>query len=72
MSVTAKIKVQSKTNEHSPESYQITFAPDYQDGRNVEWSKYTPALNLSMVIKNEVAVNFEVGQSYTLTFDLED
>lgn len=69
--VTAKIKV---TNMSSPVGDQqtITFSPDYEDERNKEWAKFTPALSLSMTVKEEVAKNFHLGQAYTLTFSPEE
>lgn len=68
--VTAKIQVQSKLETGVGEERQVvvTFTPDYNDGRNKEWSRYTPALGLSLTLKGEVADRFAVGKAYTLTF----
>lgn len=45
---------------------QLTFVADYEDGRNEEWAKYTPALSISFVVKDgTAAADFEVGKSYT-------
>lgn len=70
--VTAKVKcankaVQAEGTEH--EQVQLVFAPDYEDGRNKEWSRYTPALSLTMSVLPEVAARFEQGQAFTLTFE---
>lgn len=70
--ITAKVKVQSKeTHQGGTEHEQValTFVADYDDGRNKEWSRYTPALSLSMTVLPEVAEKFEVGQALTLTFE---
>lgn len=72
--VTAKIICQGKTENGSGDErqVQVTFAPDYADGRNKEWSLYTPALSLSMTLRGEVADRFQQGSRYTLMFDPED
>lgn len=68
--ITAKVQVQSKTESGVGDHRQVvvTFTPDYQDGRNKEWSLYTPALSLSMTLKGAVADEFPVGKAYTLQF----
>jgi hypothetical protein len=73
--ITAKIKVTSKVTqapgtEH--EQVAIGFSPDYDDGRNKEWSLYTPALSLSMTVKPSVAEQFEPGQAFTLVFEPDE
>jgi len=70
--ITAKVRcankvVQAEGTEH--EQVQLVFAPDYNDGRNKEWSRYTPALSLTMSVLPEVAERFEQGAAYTLTFE---
>jgi hypothetical protein len=50
----------------------VSFSADYEDGRNKEWSLYTPSLSLSMTLKGAVADRFEKGKSYTLYFEPED
>jgi len=72
--VTAKIQCQSKQASGDGDARQVvvTFVPDYADGRNKEWSLYTPALSLSMTLKGGVADRFEAGKGYTLTFDESD
>lgn len=74
MPVTAKITCNWKNEIGEGDQRQVTvgFQPDYADGRNKEWSLYTPALSLSMTLKGAVADLFEVGQAYTLTFTPED
>ncbi|MEV4417040.1 hypothetical protein [Catellatospora sp. NPDC049609] len=68
--VTAKIHCQSKseTGEGDTRQVHVTFVPDYADGRNKDWSLYTPALSLSMTLRGEVADRFEQGKAYTLQF----
>jgi predicted RNA-binding protein with PIN domain len=74
VSVTAKVRVQSKQENGEGDERQATlvFAADYQDGRNKEWAFYTPALSLSMTVKGAVADQFAEGAAYTLTFERED
>lgn len=56
----------------------VSFTADYmtEDGKekNFEWSKYTPSLNLMMTVKSEVVKQqgWEVGKSFTLTFEESD
>jgi hypothetical protein len=68
--VTAKIVCTSKTESGEGDNRQVVvgFSPDYQDGRNKEWSLYTPALSLSMTLKGDVADRFEPSKAYTLQF----
>lgn len=65
--VTAKVKCLSK--EDAGDQVHLRFEPDYSDGRNAEWAKYTPSLSLSMNVKGDVAERFEPGGKYTLTFE---
>ena len=71
--ITAKIVCQSKqeSGEGDDRQVNVTFAPDYNDGRNKEWARWTPGLSLTMGLKGEVADRFEVGQAFTLTFEPE-
>jgi hypothetical protein len=68
--VTAKITCTSKNESGEGDNRQVVvnFMPDYADGRNKEWSLYTPALSLSMTLKGAVADRFEPGKAYTLQF----
>lgn len=50
----------------------LHFNADYSDERNKEWSKYTPALSLSMNVIDAVAEGFEEGGRYLLTFEKQD
>lgn len=74
MPITAKVFCQHKNESGEGEDRQavVTFLPDYADGRNKEWSRYTPALSLSMTLKGAVADQFETSKAYTLTFTPED
>lgn len=71
--VTAKIVCQSKqeSGEGDDRTVNVAFAPDYNDGRNKEWARWTPGLSLTMGLKGSVADQFEVGKAYTLTFTAE-
>lgn len=72
--ITAKILCQTKvaTGEGDSRQVQVSFLPDYADGRNKEWSLYTPNLSLSLGLKGPVADRFEIGKAYTLQFVPED
>jgi len=72
--VTAKVHCQSKTETGEGDARQVnvTFVPDYADGRNKEWALYTPGLSLTMGLKGSVADRFEAGKAYTLTFTEEN
>jgi hypothetical protein len=50
----------------------LFFAADYNDERNKEWSKYTPALGVNMTVLDSVAERFEQGARYLLTFEKQD
>lgn len=67
--ITAKVKcTHNDPNPHDESQASLEFHPDYGDGRNGEWAKYTPALSLTMMVKAEVAAHFEQGKPYTLQF----
>lgn len=70
MKVTAKVLCVGKYISGSGDSRQvkIDFVPDYNDGRNKEWARYTPSLQLSMTVRGEVADQFELDGAYLLTF----
>lgn len=66
--VTAKVRVSGA--ETLPDGQtRLSIQPDYQDGRNQAWAIATPSLNLSMVVKGDVADFFEPGSALTLTFE---
>jgi hypothetical protein len=68
--VTAKVKLNPKiTPGHGGEGTStLTFYPDYADERNKAWATATPALSLTMTVKDAVADHFVAGEAYTLTF----
>lgn len=68
MSTTAKIFLWDKS-EPSDGQVTLSFNADYADGKNKEWSKYTPSLNLGMTVLEEVAADWNAGDHFTLTFD---
>lgn len=51
---------------------RLGFSPDYAEGRNAEWAKYTPSLSLTQVVLDSVAERFEVGTRITLLFAEDD
>lgn len=73
-SVTAKVVVTG----HAPymrgeevEQVAVSFQPDYSDGRNAEWARWTPALSLQITVKAELVSRFPIGQPFLLTFTPE-
>jgi hypothetical protein len=69
--VSAKIKVQSAT-PLSDGQVAVVIAPDYEEGRNAEWAKYTPGLSMQMTVKEEVAEVFQQGATATLLFQFDE
>lgn len=65
--ITAKVTCQTKAPAGEGQ-FEVTFVPDYADGRNKDWALYTPSLSLSMTVRGEVADRFEPGRAYTLQF----
>lgn len=73
--VTAKVYVSTvdKPGGAGKGSTTVYFGPDYADGRNKEWAVATPALSLTMTVKDEIAErHFPQGTRMTLTFDAEE
>jgi hypothetical protein len=50
----------------------VVFDPDYGDGRNAEWAKYTPGAQLKATVLNEVAENWEPGAAYEVLIRKSD
>lgn len=71
MSVTAKVKL-NRAKEAGDGQTTLEFVADYNDERNKEWAKYTPALMFNMVVLDSVAEQFELGGAYTVTFEPSD
>jgi hypothetical protein len=67
-SVTAKVICNLKSSYGDGKTTTLGFCADYQDGRNKDWSPYTPHLDLRMTVTGDVGNSFEMGKSYTLTF----
>lgn len=69
---TAKVKVNGKTDLHAETPYvQVTFEPDYAQGRNADWALATPSMSLGMSVKRELADSLNRGDTFTLTFERE-
>jgi hypothetical protein len=68
-SFTAKIRLTYKSADNEDGPVNLSFSPDYADGRNAEWAAATPSLSLAMSVKQELAARLDVGTSFTLTFD---
>lgn len=65
--VTAKVKC-TRRDVQPDGQVLLEFQPDYNDGRNKEWAKYTPGLSLTMTVRDESVGQFELNQPYTLQF----
>lgn len=70
MSVVAKVVCNSKLLTGGGEHRQakIEFSANVSP-ENAEWAKYTPSLQLSMVVNGDVESRFEPGESFLLTFE---
>lgn len=67
--VTAKVKLvqQQKPGGAGPGSTTLGFGPNYGNGtKNEAWAAATPAINLTMTVKDEVGDQFESGKAYDL------
>lgn len=72
-SITAKVRCQAKVPVvDGSGQVALTFVADYDDGRNKEWSLYTPSLNLQMTVRGDIAERFEPGQTFLLAFTPEE
>lgn len=72
MSITAKFKVNRAVDMGWGTEVEMT--PDYAQGRNVEWSKATPAGMCRLTVTDEAAAaRFAAheGKPVTLTFELD-
>jgi hypothetical protein len=65
--MTAKAKC-TRHEQVSDDQILLEFQADYDDGRNKEWAKYTPAFSTTMTVLSEVAEQFEQGDKITVTF----
>lgn len=80
MSVTAKFKVQRVTPQSSiggrngelVPSAEIEMVPDYAEGRNKDWSYYTPSGVIRMNVNGPALEVMQQGQAFTVTFEPED
>ncbi len=68
--VTAKVKCTLKQSfgEGDNQYTQVSFQPDYDDGRNAEWAYFTPSLSLTMNVNNQAAEHFQGDSAYILQF----
>jgi hypothetical protein len=69
--ITAKVVCNSKLITGGGEQRQAKVVSSRRTSRRrtKQWAKYTPSLQLAMVLNGAVADRFEPGQSYTLTFE---
>jgi hypothetical protein len=72
MAISAKFKVQRVTPHTGFDSTEVELVPDYADGRNKDWSKYTPSGVMRLNITNPAALEqLTVGAAFTVTFTPE-
>ena len=69
MATTMKMKVTSVRPDNGQVS--VLMNADYADEKNKEWAKYTPAASYIFSVKEELADEFPVGASFTVTFEKE-
>lgn len=72
--ITAKVRCDSKivTGEGDDRRALVTISANYADGRNAEWAKFTPHLNLTMTLNAQASGLFKAGKGYTLLFVEDD
>lgn len=70
--ITAVARLYHKVENPDEETTQLNFNADYNDERNKEWSKFTPALSLGLTVLNPVADQFQLNASYLLTFEKQE
>ncbi len=51
------------------ETTSLSFNAPYDRPENHVWSKYTPALSISMTVLNEIADGYAIGDEFLLTFE---
>lgn len=71
MATNAVATLYSKTDAGNGQT-ALAFNADYNDERNKEWAKYTPALSVGMTVLDSVGEQFEQGKRYLLTFEQVD
>jgi len=71
MKVTAKVTVSGKTSVSDGQTV-VYFMPDYNDERNKEWAKYTPAMSFNMTVLDSVAELFVSGQPLLMTLEPDE
>jgi hypothetical protein len=69
MATTMKMKVNSTVATDGQVAVQMSA--DYADEKNKEWAKYTPNASYNFVVKEELADEFPIGASFTVTFEKE-
>ena len=69
MATTMKMKV--VTANKYDDQVHVTMQADYNDERNKEWAKYTPGATYNFTVKEELADEFPIGASFTVTFEKE-
>jgi hypothetical protein len=74
MSVNAKFKVQSITENSGYQCNEVLLVPDYAQGRNKDWAAATPSGTIRMNIGQDTAAikQFAVGKAFTVTFEAEE
>lgn len=69
--MTAKVKLTSRSVGDDGQ-VSLAFGPDYDNGANQEWAKYTPSLSVQMIVKDDVlGAQWETGQRVTLVFEAD-
>lgn len=64
---TAKVFVSGEQSAGDGQT-TLSFTADYADGANKEWAKYTPSLNVSMTVLDEVAEGINYGDKFDVVF----
>lgn len=69
----AKLQAYCKTETGAGEDRQVQVQFSAVGGpENQEWARYTPAAQLNITLKGDLADRFEIGKSYFLDFSPAD
>lgn len=75
--MSAKVKLDNKRDlfksafdeDTVVDQVMLYFGADYENDANKEWSKYTPAISISMTVLSEIADRYNIGDKITLVFE---
>lgn len=70
--VTPQSKVLAKDHETWRDAAEVEMVPDYAEGKNKDWSEYTPSGVIRMNVNGPALQHFTEGAAFTVVFKSED